>query len=81
MSYVEKALLKVNELIKQCDEESEEYTDFVVIKQALEKQLTKKPNNFSNEHFVCPTCGEVTEFSCEGGLGKSNCSYCGQKIY
>ena len=42
MSYVEKALQRVNELIKKCDEDSEEYTDYIVMKQALEKQLTDR---------------------------------------
>ena len=49
------------------------------IKQMLETLRAKKAIN-SPDHFICPSCGEVTIFPCEGGIGDNNCSYCGQKI-
>jgi len=88
MSYVEKALQRVNELIKKCDEESEEYTDYVVMKQALEKQVSKAPKiSYGNEftdadgnngmklrYVECPNC------ECEILAHFDYCPECGQRL-
>ena len=86
MSYVEKALQRVNELIEKCEEGSEKHTDYVVMKQALEKQMPKKPifnHNLSDtlSVFHCE-CGNTIKVSHDIGIMDNNnapnyCSKCG----
>lgn len=48
--------------------------------QALEKQVEKKPDTETIDHFQCPDCGNITIPPCEGNVGLKYCGYCGQKI-
>lgn len=48
--------------------------------QALEKQVGKKPDTETIDHFQCPDCGNITIPPCEGNVGLKYCGYCGQKI-
>lgn len=87
MSYVEKALQRVNELIEKCEEGSEEHTDYVVMKQALEKQMPKKIYHHSWNgidgvpYDLCPHCKTNL---CTNGFMPSKkenyCANCGQKL-
>ena len=73
MSYVEKALQRVDELIENCEEGSDEQIDYVVMKQALEKQISISRIVKSGKYY-CPRCG--TEAKTSGF-----CNECGQKLY
>lgn len=82
MTFVEKALQRVNKLIEQAEEGSEEQIDYIVLKQSCEKQLKEKPIYVPKEWpngkkyiaKICPKCGE------ELFENQSYCDECGQKI-
>ena len=69
MSYVEKALERVNKLIEQSEENSEEQIDYIVMKQACEKQIAIS-RTIKSGKYHCPKCeaevGENNGFCKEG---------------
>lgn len=73
MNYVEKALQRLNELIKQAEEGSEEQINYVVMKQACEKQIAVS-RNLRNGKYYCPKCDTENKTS-------GFCQECGQKLY
>lgn len=73
MSYVEKALERVNKLIEQSEENSEEQIDYIVMKQACEKQIAIS-RTIKSGKYHCPKC--ETEVKTSGF-----CKECGQKLY
>lgn len=79
-SYIEKALKRINELIEQAKENSDEHIDFIVIKQACEKQIPLQPFNEGktfSKHWVCPSCGRLYW---EKESINNYCDSCGQKF-
>lgn len=73
MSYVESAIERLNNLIENSQEGSEERIDYVVMKQACEKQ-TSVSRIIRNGKYYCPRCD--TEAKTSGF-----CNECGQKLY
>lgn len=80
MSYVESAIERLNNLIENSQEGSAEQIDYVVMKQACEKQLAEKPlttirpQNAFKDLGVCPVCKHaVWQYT-------NYCDECGQKI-
>lgn len=50
-------------------------------KEALEKQVQKKPLYFDNEAYLCPCCKRYNFYRGTEELHKMNyCAYCGQAI-
>lgn len=92
MTFVEKALERLNTLIKQSAEGSDEHTDYVVMKQACEKQVEKKPEKGRQEDifssrligYVCPSCNEFVgvyhTIKKEMTEKSDYCRRCGQRI-
>lgn len=74
MTFVEKAIERLNKLIEQSAEGSEEQTDYVVMKQACEKQMPQKPNALD----CCTKCD--TYLKDDNGVEGDYCPNCGQKI-
>ncbi|GEM_PF-5742969 len=81
MTFVEKAIERLNELIEQSAENSEEHTDYVVMKQACGKQLPKKISFGSNKNHEKDRFGGECG-ACITTLRKHTkyCPNCGQKI-
>ncbi len=75
MTFVEKAIERLNKLIEQSAENSEEQIEYVVMKQACEKQVEKKIIN-QNNFYICPKCGACLADE----WGGNYCLDCGQKI-
>lgn len=71
MTFVEKAIERLNKLIEQSAENSEEHTDYMVMKQACEKQIPKKPVKMNQ---ACPRCGDALTYK------QKYCVDCGQRM-
>lgn len=81
MSYIEKALEKVNKLIERSEEGTEEQIDYIVMQQACKKQVAKRviiPSIGMLKGLArCPKCEVIVE----NGAEKFNyCPDCGQKL-
>jgi hypothetical protein len=73
MNYIEKALERVNKLIEQSEENLDEQIDYIVMKQACEKQIAVSRNIVSGKYY-CPKCDAKMKTS-------GFCQECGQKLY
>lgn len=85
MSYTERALERLNKLIEKSAEDSDEQIDFIVMKQACEKQVAKKidytERNYSNLPVAkCSSCGNTTINDNRLLSSAKYCPDCGKKL-
>lgn len=85
MSYIERALKRLNNLIEQSIEDSDEQIDFIVMKQACEKQVAVKVDyterNYSNLPVAkCPSCGNTTINDNRLLSSAKYCPDCGKRL-
>lgn len=80
MTYVEKALERVNKIIEQSEENSDEQIDYIVIKQACEKQIAKNIIRSDNYKVSgnCPICNKA--FWSMDFIEPEYCDRCGQRL-